>query len=51
MAYIACAILEAKIGRLTQKRDEALKSKNYDRAWKLNMEIDKNINRLTSFCY
>ena len=51
MAYIARAIIEAKIDKLTQKRDAAIRNKNYDRAWKLNMEIDANINRLISFSY
>ena len=51
MAIIAQAIIEAKIGRLTRKRDEALKRKDYDQVWILNMSIDKNINRLVSFCY
>lgn len=51
MAFIAQAIIEAKIEKLTKKRDEALQRKEYDRVWMLNMSIDKNVNRLVTFCY
>lgn len=51
MAFIARTIIEARIDNLTKKRDEALQKKDYDRVWILNMNIDKNVNRLISFSY
>lgn len=51
MIYIIRLIIEDRIDRLTQKRDEALQRKDYDRAWKLNMKIDNNINRLIRCSY
>lgn len=51
MAFIACTIIENKINNLMRKRDVALKHKDYDRVWKLNMEIDNCVNRLTTWSY
>ena len=51
MATIMRTIIEARINRLTEKRDEAIKRKDYDRAWVLNMAIDNAINRLITYSY
>lgn len=51
MAFIAETILGAKINRLIRKRDEALSKRDYKRVWHLNMEIDRDVNRLVSFSY
>lgn len=51
MAFIMCNILETRINDLIKKRDEAIRNEDYERVWKLNICIDKNINRLVSYCY
>lgn len=51
MAFIAREIIQARIERLVEKRDEAIQKKNYKKAWEMNMKIDKNMNRLVSFSY
>lgn len=51
MAYIAEVIIGARIRSLTERRDEALRRKDYDRVWELNMKIDRNINRLVRNSY
>lgn len=48
---IVCNILETRINHLIENRDEAIQNEDYDRAWKLNMRIDKNINRLVTNSY
>lgn len=49
--YIAREIIEARINSLIKKRDAAVKCRDYDRAWKLNMAIDRNIYRLSGLTY
>lgn len=51
MFYIARLIIEDRIERLTQKRDDAIQRKDYDKAWKLNMKIDKNVTRMINCSY
>ena len=51
MGFIARAIIEAKIDRLMEKRENAIRNGDYDQAWKLSMEIDKNVTRLIKFSY
>lgn len=51
MMYIVRLFIEARIDKLITKRDEALQKKDYDRAWKLNMKIDNNINKLIRCSY
>ena len=51
MAYIFCSIIEARINRFIEKRDKALRNKNYDRVWVLNMKIDNAINRMSTYSY
>ena len=51
MGVIARAIIEAKIERLRVKRDAAIQKEDYDRAWILNLEIDKNISKMISYSY
>lgn len=51
MAFIAREIIQNRIERLIEKRDEAARNKNYNRVWELNMKIDKNMNRLVTFSY
>lgn len=51
MGYIARAIIEAKIDSLIRKRDEAIKNKKYRKAWKLQLDIDKNISTMTKWSY
>lgn len=51
MASIMRTIIEARIGRLTDKRNEAFRNKDYDRVWVLNMKIDNAINRLITYSY
>ena len=43
MLTIIRAIIEARINHLTAKREEAIRNKDYDKAWILKMKIDKNI--------
>ena len=52
MLSIICAIIEARIDYLTMKREEAIRNKDYDKAWILRLKIDKNIGRLfrCSYC-
>lgn len=51
MATVVQSIFEARIERLTLKRDEAIRRRDYHTAWLMNMKIDKNINRLAAFNY
>lgn len=51
MAFIAREIIQSRIERLVEKRDNAIKNKDYKKVWQLNMKIDKNMNRLVSFSY
>lgn len=51
MGYIARAIIEARIETLMRKREEAIRNKDYHRAWILQTGIDKNISRMTKFSY
>lgn len=51
MGYIARSIIEARIDTLMRKRDEAIQQKKYRRAWKLQLDIDKNITRMVKFSY
>lgn len=51
MAFIMQSIFEARIERLIEKRDDAIRRKDHDTAWKMNMKIDKNVHRLTVFNY
>ena len=44
-------IIQARTERLIEKREEAIRHKNYKQVWILNMKIDKNVNRLISFSY
>lgn len=46
--YIARDIIEARTRSLIKKRDDAIRNKDYDKAWVLNMAIDKNVSRVTS---
>lgn len=39
---IACEISEAKTRSLMKKRDRALRKKDYDKVWRLDMAIDKS---------
>lgn len=48
MCYIARTIIEARIHSLIKKRDTALRNKDYEQAWIINMAIDKNRNRVIS---
>lgn len=45
------AIVEARINSLIRKREIALRKKDYDRVWKINMAIDRNIYRLSGLTY
>ena len=51
MGYIARAIIEARIDTLMKKRDEAIRNKDYHRAWILQTSIDKNISTMVKFSY
>lgn len=51
MFIIARAIIEARIDRLIQKRDDAIRNGDYDRAWVLRMEIDKYVTRMVNVSY
>jgi hypothetical protein len=51
MATILRSIIETRINRLTEKRDAALKNKDYNQVWVLNMKIDNAINRLFTYSY
>ena len=51
MGYIARLIIEARIDYLTGERDKAIRNREYQRAWKLQTDIDKNINRMVRFSY
>lgn len=51
MAFIARGIIQNRIERLVEKREDAMKNKDYKKVWELNMKIDKNMNRLVSFSY
>ena len=51
MAFIAREIIQARIERLIEKRDDAIRKGNYDKVWQMNMKIDKNMNRLVTFSY
>lgn len=46
---LAREIVHSRIERLIEKRDAALRNKDYKKVWILNMKIDKNVNRLISF--
>jgi len=49
--YIARELTEARINSLIRKRDTAIRNKDYDRVWKINMAIDRNIYRLSGLTY
>lgn len=51
MIFILQTITESRIRRLIDKRDIAIRNKDYDQAWLYNLKIDKNINRLTTLSY
>ena len=51
MLFIMRTIIEAKIDNLIRKRDEAIRNKDYDRAWVLNMKIDKYVTRMINVSY
>ena len=51
MFIIARAIIEAKIDRLIQKRENAIKNGDYERAWILRLEIDKYVTRMINLSY
>lgn len=51
MGYIARAIIEARIESLMRKREEAIRNKDYHKAWILQTSIDKNISMMTKFSY
>ena len=51
MGYIARAVIEARIETLMRKRDEAIRNKKYHKAWKLQIDIDKNISMMTKLSY
>ena len=51
MLFIICSIIEARIEYLTAKREEAIRKKDYDKAWILRLKIDKNIGRLSRCSY
>lgn len=48
MMYIARLITEAQIHRLHREREYAYATKNYERAWVLDVQINKHKNRLIS---
>lgn len=50
MAYIVSSIIEARINSLIRERDQAIRDKDYDRAWRMNMKISNNISRLIAYC-
>lgn len=41
----------AKIERLINRRNKAMLKGNYDKAWKLDLLIDRNRNRLVTCTY
>lgn len=49
--YIVREFTEARINSLIRKRDIAMRDGDYERAWKLNMAIDRNIYRLNGLTY
>lgn len=49
--FIIRAIIEAKIDRLTQKRESAIENGDYERAWLLQLEIDKYVTKMISASY
>lgn len=51
IAAIATMIVEARINSLIRKREIALRKKDYDRVWKINMAIDRNVCRLGGLTY
>lgn len=51
MLIIIRAIIEAKIDRLIQKRENAIENGDYERAWLLRMEIDKYVTRMINVSY
>lgn len=51
MLSIMSIIIEARIHDLIRKRDEAIQKKDYERAWILNLKIDKNVSRLINCSY
>ena len=51
MAFVAREIIQTRIERLIEKREEALRNNDCRKVWILNMKIDKNMNRLVSFSY
>ena len=50
MRYILQTIMEAKINRLVREREIAIQGKDYDRVWALNLKINKEKNRMFSYC-
>ena len=48
---IVCNIIEARIINLIKKREDAIRKKDYERAWILDMRITKNMNRLVTNSY
>ena len=51
MFTIARAIVEAKIDRLIQKRENAIKNGDYEQAWILRIKIDKYVTRMINLSY
>ena len=49
VSELVSTIFENRIERLIRKREDAILNKDYDRAWKLQMKIDKNKYRLIYF--
>lgn len=41
-------IVQARTERLIEKRDVAIRNKDYRKVWILNMKIDKSVNTLIS---
>lgn len=46
MLSIIRAVIEARIDYLTMKREEAIRDKDYEKAWILKLKIDKTIGHL-----
>lgn len=51
MAFIARLITEAKIERLYRERNYALRNKDYDRVWAINMQISNCMNQMVTLSY
>ena len=48
--YIGRNVIETRTKRLIRKREQAFANRDYKKVWILNTKIDKNINRLFSWC-